>query len=221
MVLAADPMRPGKRYLIAECAVLFFIAPAALYFVRTEIAFKIVPLMWAVALSGCVVLRKSGHLDAGELWRAENLSREVREILCIFLPSAVVMTLLAWIFIPDKFLSFPRSRPLIWFLVMVMYPVLMAYPQELFFRTFFFRRYDSVFSDKRMLMAANALSFGVAHSLYGNWLAPVLSTAGGFLFAWRYHRCGSVLIVSLEHAMWGNLLFTTGYGWYFYSGAIQ
>jgi hypothetical protein len=26
--------------------------------------------------------------------------------------------------------------------------------------------------------------------------------------------------VALEHALWGNFLFTTGIGWYFYSGSI-
>ncbi len=27
--------------------------------------------------------------------------------------------------------------------------------------------------------------------------------------------------VSIEHALWGNFLFTVGIGWFFYSGAIR
>lgn len=41
------------------------------------------------------------------------------------------------------------------------------------------------------------------------------------LFAYRSPATGSLLLVTLEHALWGNLLFTTGLGWYFSSGSIQ
>lgn len=65
------------------------------------------------------------------------------------------------------------------------------------------------------------LFFFLAHMLYGNWLAPVLSAFGGLLFAFRYSRSRSTIIAAIEHGLWGNYLFTVGYGWFFYSGAIQ
>jgi membrane protease YdiL (CAAX protease family) len=66
----------------------------------------------------------------------------------------------------------------------------------------------------------NAISFSLAHLFYSNWVALLLSFLGGYLFAWRYHRSQSLPLVSLEHALWGDFLFTVGLGWYFYSGAI-
>jgi hypothetical protein len=48
----------------------------------------------------------------------------------------------------------------------------------------------------------------------------VLSMLGGWLFAYRYHRTGSVFAVSLEHGLWGDFLFTVGLGRYLYSGSI-
>jgi len=41
------------------------------------------------------------------------------------------------------------------------------------------------------------------------------------VFGWRYHKSRSLPLVSLEHALWGDYLFTISIGWFFYSGAIQ
>ncbi len=84
----------------------------------------------------------------------------------------------------------------------------------------FFHRYRSLFPNPAMLILVNGLSFGLAHILYANWVAPLLASAGGWLFAWRYHVTGSLMAVGIEHALWGNFLFTVGLGWFFYSGAI-
>jgi len=39
------------------------------------------------------------------------------------------------------------------------------------------------------------------------------------LFAWRYQQSGSLFTSSLEHALYGCLMFTIGLGEYFYKGA--
>ena len=97
----------------------------------------------------------------------------------------------------------------------------MVIPQEICFRVFFFHRYRDVFGGREVpLMLLNALSFGASHLFYGNWVAPVLSFFGGLLFARRYQTSRSLPMVWIEHALWGNYLFTVGIGWYFYSGAI-
>ena len=68
------------------------------------------------------------------------------------------------------------------------------------------------------MIVINALLFGWAHMLYGNWLAIVLSGIGGALFMDTYLRTRSVRLVCIEHALYGNLIFTIGLGEYFYSG---
>jgi hypothetical protein len=214
-------MMPRKHYLAAECALLFFIAPAALYFFRFELAFKIVPLVWVVALLCGIYLVKYRGYGPKELWIPAGLGSWLTGIVARFLPLAGILSLLAWCFIPERFFGFPRHNPRVWAAVMLLYPLLAAYPQEVFYRTFFFERYRSLFSGPRQLVLINGLSFGIGHAIYGNWLAPVLSTFGGILFAHRYQRSESTLVVGIEHALWGDFIFTSGYGWYFYSGAIQ
>lgn len=93
--------------------------------------------------------------------------------------------------------------------VMVLYPVLMVWPQELIFRTFFFHRYRTLFKRSGRMIVVSSLNFGVAHLFYGNWVAPALSLVGGLLFGWRYQASRSLPLVSLEHALWGDYLFTT------------
>ena len=115
---------------------------------------------------------------------------------------------------------FPKARPYLWLAVMILYPVLAAYPQEIIFRGFFFQRYGTLFPNQAVLIIVNGICFGCAHLLFGNWFAPVLSTLGGILFAYRYTKSNSLLIVSIEHGLWGDFLFTVGLGWYFYSGSI-
>jgi membrane protease YdiL (CAAX protease family) len=71
------------------------------------------------------------------------------------------------------------------------------------------------------MMIVNSICFGLAHLFYGNWVAPILSGLGGLLFCHRYLKSKSLLVVGLEHGLWGDFLFTVGLGWFFYSGAIQ
>ena len=63
--------------------------------------------------------------------------------------------------------------------------------------------------------------FGLAHLFFANWIAPVLTALGGVIFARTYSRSGSTMLVSVEHSLWGNFIFTIGLGWYFYAGAIS
>ena len=62
--------------------------------------------------------------------------------------------------------------------------------------------------------------FGLAHLFFLNFWALTLSLIGGILFAHTYYKTNSVIIASIEHGLWGNLIFTLGLGLYFYSGAI-
>jgi membrane protease YdiL (CAAX protease family) len=147
--------------------------------------------------------------------------KDLKSITIVFLPAALFLSIITYIALPSKFFSFPTSRPNLWLIVMLLYPPLGVLPQELLFRCFFFHRYRTLFKGKeRQLIFLNALSFGLSHIFYANWIAPVLSFFGGLLFAWRYHVSSGLFTVALEHALWGNFLFTTGIGWYFYSGSI-
>jgi len=111
---------------------------------------------------------------------------------------------------------FPRTRPVVWAFVMTLYP-LSAYAQEITFRTFFFHRYGALFARPRARVLASGLLFGWAHIVVNNLWAVPLAAIAGLLFADTYERSRSTLLVSIEHALYGNFVFSVGLGALFYS----
>ena len=103
---------------------------------------------------------------------------------------------------------------------MILYPIFSALPQEFIFCKFFFYRYKSFFKSKITLVIASTLCFAIAHILFLNLIAPILSLIGGFLFANSYRKYKSLLLVSIEHGLYGNTLFFVGLGWYFWGGSL-
>lgn len=143
---------------------------------------------------------------------------EVTRIISRFGVNSVFLVILTLVVAPDALLAFPAAYPFRWLAVMVLYPLLMVWPQELFFRSFFLERYQPLLGTGWRLLLVNAVLFGWAHMLYGSMLSVVLSALGGLLFMDTYLRTRSMKYVWLEHALYGDLLFTIGLGEYFYSG---
>ena len=148
---------------------------------------------------------------------AENL-KQILIRIAIVLPFII---LIAYLLAPDQFLAFPRQRPFIWLMVMFLYPLFSAYPQEIIFRAFLFHRYGNIFTALRVRIFASAMTFGFVHIIFGHWLSVVLSFLGGILLARTYAESRSLLLVSIEHAIYGNAIFTFGLGQYFYHAAFR
>jgi len=103
-------------------------------------------------------------------------------------------------------------KPLLWIFIIFIYTLLSVYPQELIYRTFYFKRYQKFFKNRKLLIISNAFVFSLAHIFFRNYLVWVLTLLGGFLFAMTYYKTQSTLLVSIEHALYGCGLFTLGMG---------
>ena len=130
---------------------------------------------------------------------------------------------------PELFLRLPRERTGLWIAIMLLYPIFSVYPQEIIFRAFFVRRYGVALRSlggTAALVGVGAAAFGWGHVMFGadarmTSIAVGLSAVGGVLFMTTYLRTESTLAATVEHALYGDLLFTVGLGWYFYSGNIN
>ncbi len=131
----------------------------------------------------------------------------------------VASAALTQLLVPERFLSFPRLATVQWMAVMTLYPILSALPQEVIFRSFFFRRYQSLFPTNVSMLVANSLAFGVTHLIFHNWIAPTLSVVAGVMLARAYQQHRSLGLVWAEHALYGCIVFTIGLGWFFYHGS--
>jgi len=118
---------------------------------------------------------------------------------------------------PENTLSIVRHNCSRWSLIMITYPVLSVVPQEVIYRAFFFHRYGPLFKEKRTSLLANAVLFAFAHILFRNRVAVIGSFVASLLWATTYLGSRSLLAVTVEHALYGNLVFTLGIGNHFYS----
>ena len=87
------------------------------------------------------------------------------------------------------------------------------------YRSFLFHRYARILPTDGARIAASAITFGLAHVIFPNWIAIVMTAAGGLLCAWDYARHRSLRVTGVEHSLYGRLIFTVGVGRFFYTGA--
>jgi hypothetical protein len=99
---------------------------------------------------------------------------------------------------------------------MALYPMLSVWPQEFLYRRFYFWRYGAIFTSTRELVWSSACAFCMLHAIYHNAVSIVLSLLAGWVFASHYARSGSLLLVWLEHTVFGQWAFTIGLGRFFY-----
>ena len=207
----------SRLYLICELLGIFVMIPALIY---ALLPLPILPVLWMVTFMSIWAVFKDKTFDRDSLWRSSALKKNYKGMLKQFIIIAVVMTALIYLFIPDHLFSLIKKDPLLWALLMILYPIISVYPQELLYRTFFFHRYKMLFNKRWQMITVNALLFGYMHIIFQNWIAVGLTVLGGFLFASMYERTRSSLFVSIAHALYGDLIFTVGLGTYFYAGTM-
>jgi len=202
-------------FLALEFSFVFAGFPLLIYF-RVLPNYPI-PYLLAVALVAYVFLR----LDPGFRFGPPAWNTLRPYLGPLLLRDALFLVLLGiavWIFRPDLLFSLVKRSPALWAAVMLLYPWLSVYPQELLYRAFFFHRYRPLFGSRWTMLFASGLAFGFVHIIFGNWLAVALCVLGGLLFAFTYYSSNSLLLTCLDHAIFGNFIFTIGLGRFFYHG---
>ncbi|HYA16132.1 MAG TPA: CPBP family intramembrane glutamic endopeptidase [Bryobacteraceae bacterium] len=203
---------------LVELLLLFVIGPAA--FARARHRIPAIPALWAAAAYCLAVLFHDPQFNRAHLWDPAVLSRYAAAILELFAVVTLIGIALVFRYSRQTFLSFPKSNPLLWSAIMVLYPVLSVYPQGLIYRAFFFERYRPLFGPSWLLVLASAAAFAWLHIVFRNPLAVALTFPAGLLFALRYLETGSLFVSSFEHALYGCAIFTVGLGRWFYQGTI-
>lgn len=215
----AAPHIVRRLYMAVEMLTLFVGVPVLLtHLVHGErlplfILLPPVLLAFVVGLLGDRSFLLRRELIRGVPWR------ELLSIVAVFVIAGGMVAAFVQQEMPRHFLSFPKYRPETWQRVMILYPLASVVVQELVYRTFFFHRYGALFGRHVWLMIlTNGVFFGLAHVMFGNWVAVAGTTAVGCVLAYRYVATRSLWAVVIEHTLWGWLVFTVGLGGFFFTG---
>ena len=212
-----------KKLLLWIEWILFFVATPVI----VGLAMRSGPwtlLLGLAAAMAAVWLARNGDFSVKHFWRGDSAEaewRQLKNIILRFLVSAAVLVIFVLALFPEKLFAFPRATPLQWATLVVVYPVISVYPQELLYRAFFVRRYRSLFPRMKLLLIASALVFAWLHLIFRNHYAIILTLVGGWFFAETYARTRSLRLVCFEHALYGNLIFTIGMGNYFLQNGLS
>ncbi len=205
-----------RLYRYVECCVLFIALPVVVYYNWLPIpkiaALLIITLICVLILAiddSYVLQRLSYRPRQSKIWK-----RIINNTALVAVGIFVLVIFLQ----PDRLFQLPSNRPVVWGIILALYPLLSALPQELIYREFFFHRYKKLFGTGWMMVAASASLFAFLHIIYDNYWAIIISLIGGFMFARTYRQSRSLYVVSIEHAIYGCLIFTIGLGNYFYEG---
>lgn len=209
---------PSDLRLITEFVGLFVMTPVGVALFLPPSA--MLGALLAVTVVGVFLLHRTPGFSWSDLtlgWRQIEWRIVVQSSVVTL---AVSLALVALV-VPDGFLMLYRFSPVAWLAVMVLYPILSAFPQEVLFRPLFFRRYGPILPSGRGALVLNAAIFSLAHLLYWNWIVTILTFAGGLAFAWAYEEKKSFPLAVVLHAVAGNILFTVGIGILFVTGTVE
>lgn len=202
-------MKNNKLLLFLEFLILFVLVPSSLlisFSVRLKILLVIVAFLYLL-FKMARTQEINFHIKKDIGWNSF-----FRRLLVTFILVAITTT--AYVWIQDKAALFfvPRSNLKLFIVILFVYTFLSAWPQELIYRTFFFERYKTLFQNKTLFIFVNAIVFSLAHVFFRNTLVLILTFVGGIIFGYTYLKYRSTTAVTIEHALYGNWLFTVGMG---------
>ncbi|MEL6811177.1 MAG: CPBP family intramembrane glutamic endopeptidase [Bacteroidota bacterium] len=202
-------MMQSRNYLLTELFLIFVLLPVS-FALDYSIWIKV-----GIALAGLIYI-------IYVLKSIENISFRIKKPMPWkqfrkrTLPLLLVILLATTAFVlytePSALFFVPRTDPLLFVTILFVYTFLSVWPQEVIYRTFFFGRYEKLFRSKSLFIFVNAILFSLAHIFFRNTLVMVLTFIGGLLFGITYFKFRSTTLVSIEHALYGNWLFTVGMG---------
>ncbi|TPN83411.1 CPBP family intramembrane glutamic endopeptidase [Aquimarina algicola] len=199
----------SKLYRGIELFLFFVLLPLS-YLLDSHFLFKVIPTFFGFIYI-LVLLKRNQYLKFSlpsvTLWKPFWKTTLIKLFIII-----IVTTIYVYGIAPDKLFSVLLKKPGLWVIILFVYTFLSVWPQEIIYRTFFYDRYEDLIANNYLFIFINAILFSLAHIFLGSLLVQILTFLGGLLFAYTYHKTRSTILVSIEHAIYGNWLFTVGMG---------
>ena len=142
----------SRPRLVLEFAVIFVGLPLLAGWQGQFLRLWLLPQMLLLAGILLALLWRDPAFDRRQMRAVPRDWRHtLRRIIVFLVPGGAAVLYLAWCSGVDLFF-FPRERPFLWLVVLLLYPLVSALAQELIFRVFLFHRYRSLFSHPRLMV---------------------------------------------------------------------
>ncbi|MFT4534586.1 MAG: hypothetical protein ACJA1A_002352 [Saprospiraceae bacterium] len=198
-----------KNGLVIELVSLFIVVPIILA-LPIHIGIKLFAAGLGLSYSIFHIVKQELYKNIFT-WESPNKSFLQRMSLIglfIFIAGAIMV----YFYDSSLLFSVVVSKPHVWIIILFVYAFLSVAPQEIIYRHFFFKRYESIFENKNMFLLLNMFCFSLCHLFLMNVMVLLLTFIGGGLFAYSYQQEKSMLWVCIEHTLYGYLIFTVGAG---------
>ncbi|MEL6476459.1 MAG: CPBP family intramembrane glutamic endopeptidase [Pseudomonadota bacterium] len=215
--LARATASPGKLQLWIEWSVLFIGVPVLMLAFLGQ--YSLFLTVWMLAAIAALLLWMTPGFQWGDLWRP--ISRRGWWTLLGFSAATLAVTLsTVLLLVPERLFELPLHRTGLWVMIMLLYPPVSAWPQELIFRTLFFERYGRLFPNAAVAIAVNGAAFAFGHLFFQNWVTIAMTGLAGAVIGWAYLYDRSLWLSWALHSLGGMIVFSSGLGIFFYHGVI-
>jgi len=196
-------------FLLPEFIILFILLPLSLLlhiapFIKVTLI--LLGVIYCIGIS--VRFRLFSFRSLYEIQFINHWKAIAIKLLVLILGSSFLMYFLY----PDNLFIVIKQRPFLWAGISLFYTFFSVFPQEFLYRSFFFTRYQEIFKTPNLLIVVNALVFSLAHVVFQNLLVSILTLVGGLVLAITYQKSKSLMLTSIEHALYGIWIFTVGMG---------
>ena len=116
----------------------------------------------------------------------------------------------------NSFYSMPIENIKLWIIIIIFYPIISVFPQEIIYRVLFVERYKKLFvSKKDYSQIVNTFIFTYSHIVFQNHHAIIISAIASPIFYYQYTK-KSFLNCFIIHSLGGYLIYTVGLGDFFF-----
>ena len=151
------------QYKVTELFIIFILLPAvfALKFpVWVKMSIGLIGFIYVIYILLKVEKLKfkiAPHLKWKSFWRETAFK-------LAFI--GIVTTCFVWYTDRESLFMVLLNKPLMWLVILFVYSFFSVYPQELIYRTFFFKRYENIIKGERLLIFINAIVFSLGHIFF-------------------------------------------------------
>ncbi len=217
----------NKVKKILECVFIFILTPLIIFLLPIRIP-SLLALYVLLTIIFYFYLRRNkkrfswrSQFSNNKILSSKRFRRELKTILIRFLCLGLIMTIIAWLWIPLHFFNLPRKYPFFYPFLLILYPIFSVIPQGILFRDYFTTRYTDAFKPTWILWLMGTICFAWSHIVIGHWQSIAAAFVGGMIFNHTYLKSGSPFLANIEHSLYGNLAFTLGYGIWLYHPLIE